>query len=600
MTELLTYRNFKVGVEDFEKLITQKLVYVDKTSYLEDLVQRSQVTLLLRPRRFGKTLSMSMLSCFLEMNYQTPEDRSRPERLFKDLAIYKNKAFCDKYMGRFPVISISLKSMQGLNFAGAMKSVLGLLGPLFKKYAFLAASEKQDPAVAAALRQKISICYSDSFDLTVPGNIITAVGIAKTSLKFLSDMLRTEYDQKAVIIVDEYDVPLQKAKVNGYYTEMLDVIKEMLGNSLKTNDSNMEMGFVTGCLRIAHQSIFTDINNFDEFGINDTSYSKFIGLTRDETIKLLRQCGMENRLSDVFEWYDGYNFAGNSLLCPWSVIKFMSRALRPENNPATFQPENYWVNSSGNNIIEICMRHPRENDVDRFQNLLEGKTEEIAIREFTSYPDITSDTDFDTFATMMLHTGYFTVAKDAIPSEKYHAVIKIPNREVLECFSEKVKTLFSETNPEWGRMSRDLRESLFDGNASNVSAIINKMLQSFISVRDTGKEDFYHGFITGVLGITAGSPKELKSNRESGNGYFDLAIMNNSISAAVIMEFKISENSKASVRKKECAEALDQIERNNYDQEFQDDYDTIRKFGIVFFKKTCSVMEKNQLEQASE
>ncbi len=212
MTELLTYRNFKVGVEDFEKLITQKLVYVDKTSYLEDLVQRSQVTLLLRPRRFGKTLSMSMLSCFLEMNYQTPEDRSRPERLFKDLAIYKNKAFCDKYMGRFPVISISLKSMQGLNFAGAMKSVLGLLGPLFKKYAFLAASENQDPAVAAALREKINICYSNSFDLTVPGNMITAVGIAKTSLQFLSDMLRTEYDKKAVIIVDEYDVPLQKGK----------------------------------------------------------------------------------------------------------------------------------------------------------------------------------------------------------------------------------------------------------------------------------------------------------------------------------------------------------------------------------------------------
>ncbi|WP_274967724.1 AAA family ATPase [Succinimonas amylolytica] len=380
MTELLTYRNFKVGVEDFEKLITQKLVYIDKTSYLENLVKRAHVAQILRPRRFGKTLSMSMLSCFLEMNYQPPEDRSRPERLFKDLDIYKNKAFCDEYMGRFPVISISLKSMQGTTFAGAMKYVMGFLGPLFKKYVFLAASKKQNPAVAAALMEKLSICYSDSFDLTVPGNIITAGGIAKTSLQFLSDMLHTEYGKKAVIIVDEYGVSLQKAKVNGYYTEMLDVIKEMLGNSLKTNDSNMEMGFVTGCLRIAHQSIFTDINNFDEFGINDTSYSKFIGLTRDETIKLLRQCGMENRLPDVLEWYDGYNFAGNSMLCPWSVIKFMSRALRPENNPAIFLPENYWVNSSGNNIIEICMRHPREKDVERFQNLLEGKTEEIALR----------------------------------------------------------------------------------------------------------------------------------------------------------------------------------------------------------------------------
>lgn len=216
-----------------------------------------------------------------------------------------------------------------------------------------------------------------------------------------------------------------------------DFEKLITQNPLKQTTATWKWALLPAVSGIAHQTIFTDINNFDEFGINDTSYSKFIGLTRDETIKLLRQSGMENRLPDVLEWYDGYNFAGNSMLCPWSVIKFMSRALRPENNPATFLPENYWVNSSGNNIIEICLRHPREKDVERFQNLLEGKTEEIALREFTSYPDITSDTDFDTFATMMLHTGYFTVAKDMVPSEQYRVVVKIPNKEVLECFSEK-------------------------------------------------------------------------------------------------------------------------------------------------------------------
>ena len=380
---------------------------------------------------------------------------------------------------------------------------------------------------------------------------------------------------------------------------MLEIIRGIMSSALKTN-SNMELGFVTGCLRIAHQSIFTGVNNFDEYGVNDKIYSGFIGLTKDETVSILKTHGMENRFPDVIEWYDGYNFGGTGMLCPWSVLKFMSRALRPENDPAVFQPENYWANSSGNDIIDLCMRHPGGQDLDRLQNLLEGKTEEIALREFTSYPDITSNTDFDTFATLMLHTGYLTVVKDAVPSEKNRAVVRIPNKEILECFSEKVKTLFSESNPEWRGMSQELRDSLFDGNAAKVSEIINKMLQAFISVRDFGSEGFYHGFITGVLGITAGSSKELKSNRESGNGYFDLAIMDERISAAVIMEFKISENSKASVRKKECAEALDQIERNNYDQEFQDGYDTIRKFGIVFCHGCCFIRIKPEQARESE
>ncbi|MEE3423303.1 MAG: AAA family ATPase [Succinimonas sp.] len=592
MTELLTYRNFKVGVEDFEKLITQKLVYVDKTSYLEDLVQRSQVTLLLRPRRFGKTLSMSMLSCFLEMNYQTPEDRSRPERLFKDLAIYKNKAFCDKYMGRFPVISISLKSMQGLNFAGAMKSVLGLLGPLFKKYAFLAASENQDPAVAAALREKINICYSNSFDLTVPGNMITAVGIAKTSLQFLSDMLRTEYDKKAVIIVDEYDVPLQKAKVNGYYTEMLDVIKEMLGNALKTNDSNMEMGFVTGCLRIAHQSIFTDINNFVCLGVNDRQFARFVGLTRDETAGLLSQCGIEKRLSDVLEWYDGYSFAGNAMLCPWSVLNFLYDALIPGNDPASCQPQNYWANSSGNDIIGLCMKHPRARDLERIQHLLEGKSEEIVLREFTTYPAITSNTDFDTFATLMLHTGYLTAVRDAVPSARNRAVVRIPNNEVLECFSEKTETIFSESNPEWLEKAMTLRDALLSGDTEQAQDIMNAMLRRFISVRDTSHEYYYHMFLSGVLSMTSDEDIDVISQIEKGDGYPDIVIDNERNREAVILELKKSDGRKYSQLEKWAEDALDQIRTHNYDRDFRDrKYRKICSFGISFFGKECLALK---------
>ncbi|MEE3423334.1 MAG: AAA family ATPase, partial [Succinimonas sp.] len=584
MNELLTARNFIPGIEDFEELISEKVIYIDKTSYLEDLIRSSHVALILRPRRFGKTLTMSMISCFLEMNYQNPEDRSRPERLFKGLDVSRNKKFCDEYMGRFPVISISFKDVEGDTFEDAVDMIVGIFAELAAKFEFLAKKEELDTVFLRRIRDCnngiVPVFNSD-------GTFVRSIAaLIKLFVRNLTICLNQAFNKAPILLIDEYDVPLQKAQAAGYYDRMLRIIRGILSSALKTN-SSISKAFVTGCLRIAHQSIFTGVNNFDEYGVNDKIYSGFIGLTKDETVSILKTHGMENRFPDVIEWYDGYNFGGTGMLCPWSVLKFMSRALRPENDPAVFQPENYWANSSGNDIIDLCMSHPGGQDLDRLQNLLEGKTEEIALREFTSYPDITSNTDFDTFATLMLHTGYLTVVKDAVPSEKNRAVVRIPNKEILECFSEKVKTLFSESNPEWRGMSQELRDSLFDGNAAKVSEIINKMLQAFISVRDFGSEGFYHGFITGVLGITAGSSKELKSNRESGNGYFDLAIMDERISAAVIMEFKISERIKASVRKKECIEALNQIERNDYDSEFRDDYDTIKKFGIVFFKKTC-------------
>ena len=593
MTELLTYRNFKPGVEDFETLITKKLVYIDKTSYLEDLVQRAQVTLLLRPRRFGKTLSMSMLSCFLEMNYMHPEDRSRPERLFKDLAICKNKAFCDEYMGRFPVISISLKSVEGSDFVGAMKSMMELLGALFKKYAFLAASDKQDPSYVAALIRRKDICLNESLNLRDTVNMDTAIAIAKSSLKLLSEMLHAECDKKTVIIIDEYDVPLQKAKVNGYYTEMLDVIKEMLGSALKTNDSNMEMGFVTGCLRIAHQSIFTDINNFVCLGSsNDTQFAEFIGLTKNETARLLSQCGMENRLPDVVAWYDGYSFAGNSMLCPWSVLNFLYEALVPTNDRATFKPQNYWANSSGNDIIDICMRRPRAKDIQRFQNLLEGKTEEIILREFTTYPAITSNTDFDTFATLMLHTGYLTVATDAIPSARNRAVVRIPNNEVLECFSEKADTIFSEGNPEWLEKAMTLRDALLSGDTDQAQDIMNAMLRRFISVRDTSHEYYYHMFLSGVLSMTAEENIDVISQIEKGDGYPDIVIDNKRNKEAVILELKKSDGQKFSQLKKWAEDALDQIRTNAYDRDFKDrKYLKICNFGISFFGKECLALK---------
>ena len=598
MTEFLTSRNFAAGIEDFENLIRRKL-YVDKTSFLEDLIHCAEVLQMLRPRGFGKTLSMSMLASFLEMNYQHPEDRSRPERLFKDLAVFKNKAFCDEYLGRFPVIMISLKSVKGKDFPEAMHAMMRVLGSLFKKFAFLADSDKQCDGLRISLKETIEICYSDSFDLKDRDSMISAVSIAKTSLLYLSEMLRTEYNRRAFIIVDGYDDPLEAAAKNGYYPEMLDVIAGMLETALKTND-HLETGFVTGILHISFQSIHSGFNNYDEYTAEDRSFARFMGFTEKETADLLKSLGLENRLQDVIDWYGGYNFAGNEMLCPGSVMKFLSRASDPTHNPAAFQPQCFRANSRDNDIIEISIRQSPENGLERLQHLLEGKTEEIALREFTFYPDITSDTDFDTIATLMLNTGYLAAAKDAMPSDKYRSVVRIPNKEILERFSWKAEMIFSAGNPEWLEKAIALRNALLSEDADQAHSIMTAMLRRFVSLHDMENKAFYQNFMTKALGITSGSPHDLAFGSAGDDGGFDLVIRDNDSRSAVIIECRISKTAKASVRKKECLEALIHIEVNSHYRELKEDYSSVRKFGIVFFKKTCAVMEKSQPDTASD
>ena len=293
-----------------------------------------------------------------------------------------------------------------------------VLGELHSKFAFLADSSRQHPSVAAALRRRTGICYSNSFDLTEENNMSTAVSIAVSSLLLLSEMLHTQYDRRVFIIVDGYDAPLEAAAKNGYYPDMLDVIALMLETALKTND-HLETGFVTGNLHISFQSIYSGFNNYDEYTTKDRSFARFMGFTKDETAALLKTRGMENHLEDVIDWYGGYNFAGNEMLCPGSVIKFLSRALNAKPEPAAFLPESFQANSAINDIIEILMKSPRWDSLERLQQLLDGKTAEIDLWDFTSYPNITSKTDFDTGAALLLHMGYLTVARDAVPSDKY-------------------------------------------------------------------------------------------------------------------------------------------------------------------------------------
>ena len=595
--------DFPIGIEDFEKLITLGKVYIDKTKELEKLMKSgADVTLLLRPRRFGKTLSMSMLQNFLELNYADPQDRSRQERLFQNLNVYGNREFCDRHMGRHPVISISLKDVDGDDFEDAMCVMKIILHKFFQKYRFLLESDKQYEDTKKSLRKKIEICSNDELNLSNAEEMSKLKGIAKDSLAFISGMLYDEYGLKSIIIVDEYDVPLQKAKAKSkkktnpdeedYYDKMLGVIRGMLSLALKTN-SFMEKGFVTGCLRIAHQSIFTGINNFATCGIANAQHSGFIGLTKQETVNLLKECGMENRLEDVLTWYDGYNIAGKEMICPWSIMNFLSEALQPDSDPATFPPRNYWANSSGNDILEICMKHATEKTSKRLQNLLDGGTEVIEEREFTTYPDIATNNDFDVFATMMMHTGYLTVDRNAPVDAEETVAVKIPNREVLKCFRDKVNAVFGRSNPVWLEKSQNLLAALFTGDADSASAIIRSMLITFLSSRDSAYEGFYHAFLLGIMAIAADRANvDLTSNSERGNGYSDLVLCDDDKAVAVIIEFKKSDSGSRSAWKKLSAEALEQIDKQNYDFDLREDYDVVHKYGIAFHGKHCMVAHK--------
>ncbi|MBQ8977550.1 MAG: AAA family ATPase [Succinivibrionaceae bacterium] len=492
-------------------------------------------------------------------------------------------------MGRYPVISISFKDVDGKNYQDAVNRIIAVFAKLAEKFDFLTRRDELDTLFLKQIRDlnagKIPVFRSDgNFD----GTNINLI------LDFLSNLalcLKKTFDKPAVVIIDEYDVPLHKAQVNGYYDDLLRVIREILGVALKDNSENIFKGFITGCLGISHQGIFTGFNNYMTFGIQDRFLSGFIGFTREETENLLKQSGMENRIHDVLEWYDGYNFAGNDMLCPWSVLNFMVYALSSR-DPATFQPQNYWANSSGNDIIELCMKNPGRKETECIQSLLDGKNEQITLREFTSYPSISSHTDFNNFATLMLHTGYLTVAKDSNPSETKRVSVRIPNREILECFSDKAEIIFSGSNPQWLEKAVILRDALLNGDCEQAQNIMNNMLRKFISVRDPGHEYYYHMFLSGVLSITSDDDLDVKSQIEQGDGYPDIIIDNLMRREAVILELKKADGREISKLKSAAGTALEQIRNKNYDREFKErEYRRIIRFGVSFYGKECLVLK---------
>lgn len=514
------------------------------------------------------------------MNYADPADNTKARKLFSDLAVAKDQAFCKKHLGRYPVIALSLKGIDGAGFQDALEMFLSKIFNLYRKFDFLLASSRLSHEEKEAFRYIYNfsnIQYRDWNDQTL---FTRAVSVTKSSLFNLTAFLFSEFGLRSVVLVDEYDVPLQKACAGGYYEKMLDAVRGMFENVFKTNDY-LEKGVVSGCLRISHESIFTGINNFSVYTVLEPRFGNFIGFTKKEVKTLLSEQGLSSRGAEVISWYDGYNFGGEERLCPWSVLNFCDSA---KNGGEQVRPQNFWANSSGNDIIEICIKGYDENNSLILQDLLDGKTVEIPSQEFASYPELTSASDFETMLYMMLNTGYLT-AVEQLGNGKLK--VKIPNREILECFRQKIEHIFSRKNSAWLHKGTELKQALADGDAIKAQELINEMLLNFVSIRDPAKESFYHAFLSGVLSMTVRSSETLKSDVESGDGYADLMYIDDAKELVVLIEckkIKTGEN-----LKQICAEALMQIDNKRYAFPFAQKGYKVQKYGIAFIGKSCKV-----------
>ncbi|SPT68199.1 Predicted AAA-ATPase [Anaerobiospirillum thomasii] len=582
------------GCESFEKLIQSNAYYVDKTSYLKTLLCSSdevEIALFTRPRRFGKTLNMSMIKAFCELNYKNPGDTSYQQKLFIDngrnFAVSQDeyKELRDKVMGQLPVIYVSFRGVEGLCFHQAVDKILTKIALLYKYFLFLADSRKIPQAQKDLFLSIYNFCFKHKGELKNDALLDTAISYCGTFIPTLADMIYTEYDRQVLILIDEYDVPLQKAVVakEPYYDEMLAIIRDISVNTFKQDpDAWLYKGIITGCLKIAHQSVFTDANNFTTFNINDELYSSFFGFTQEQTDKIISDFGVESKRDEIKKWYNGYRFGHENVYCPWSLMEYCLSV-----TDGSEEPEAYWVNTSGNDIITLFTKNSIEandgDNIQKLQDLMDGKSVLIKLSEFSVYPDIKQGMSFDTFFTMLLQTGYVTLTDDS--ALRGNVRVKIPNYEVRQAFESRLGVLYSEDDATWSAQGYNLLDALLCNDIAKAQDIINTVLKTYISIRHSGHEQYYHGFMQGLLieavtdcGIT------MLDESESGLGYSDIILKDSSNDRAVILEFKRAATD-------DCLEvaneATDQIIEKKYADLFSAQYKHVYGIGIGFFKKKC-------------
>ena len=552
-------KKLPIGIENFEDMIKENYYYVDKTGLLKQLLnEHGLVNLFTRPRRFGKSLNMSMLKYFFEIG--------NDQAIFEGLEISKDKELCDQYQGKFPVISVSLKGAKAGNYEDAkamMKYIMAAESRrLYDRMSGDKLSEKQ--------KEQMKSLMSDNMKDT---ELMTALWI-------LSSILKEYYGKKVIILIDEYDVPLDKAFENNYYNEMIILLRNMLEQSLKTND-NLYMAVLTGCLRIARESIFTGLNNFNIFSITDQYFDEYFGFTDKEVKEILQYYKVPEAFEQTKKWYDGYRFGNTDIYCPWDIINHC-RALKVEPD-ATPQP--YWINTSGNYIVKRFIEKANQQTRREIEQLIEGKAIQKEIRLELTYNEL--DSTIENLWSVLFATGYLT--QQGKPQGRTYSLI-IPNESIRQIFIEQIQEWFKETTRKDENRLKDFCKAFEEGNAEAIEEQFNNYLMKTISIRDTfttKKENFYHGVLLGLLSYDP--DWYITSNQESGDGYSDIMIEAEQARIGIIIEVKYAENIKT--LDKACQKALKQIKEKNYDQKLEEEgYETILNYGIACYKKRCKVL----------
>lgn len=554
-----------VGIDSFEKIRKYDFYYLDKTKLIEQILKNwSEVSLFTRPRRFGKTLNMSMLRAFFEIGTDSS--------LFDGLYISQNKELCQEHMGKYPVIFLSLKSVEGLKFADARYRIIELIGREAQRFEFLAESDRLSNNEKAQYKALIALDngkYSMDDDILVSG------------LQMLSHLLYKHYGKKTVILIDEYDVPLDKAFQNGYYKEMVSLIRGIFGMALKTNDY-LQFAVLTGCLRISKESIFTGLNNFEVLSILDAQYDEAFGFTDGEVKQILKDYNLSDHYSEVKEWYDGYHFGNTDIYCPWDVVRYCKSLCADP----TALPEDFWSNSSGNAIVRRLIDRADVQTKNEIERLIAGESVEREISQELTYDEL--DKNIENLWSVLFTTGYLT-HQGRTEDDKYRLVI--PNKEIRNLFIKKIREWFSDTSRRDGKTLEEFCNAFVNKDTLKIEQLFGDYLWNTISIRDTAaakvrKENFYHGILLGLLGYKASWL--IKSNAESGTGYSDILVEVPDNRTGIVIELKYAEDGDMDAA---CSKALEQIEEKEYVAKLkQDGMRNFIKYGIACFKKDCKVV----------
>lgn len=561
-------KKLPVGIESFAEMLSDDYYYVDKTEFIRELLQnRGKVNLFTRPRRFGKTLNMDMLKTFF--SYGTDP------ALFQGLKISADVSLCEQYLGKCPVIFLSLKSVSGSTFSEAYDLLSEVIREEALRFQWLMDSDRLSIYEKLPLEKMLSGDFSRPLDL-------------HRSLKVLSQLLYRHYGQRVIILIDEYDVPLEKAYQNDYYDSMVLLIRSLLDMALKTNDS-LFFAVLTGCLRISRESIFTGLNNFSVHTSSDSAYDEFFGFTDKEVLDLLRTYNLSDCYNEVKEWYDGYRFGQENIYCPWDVINYVKDHISNHAAPAL----SYWANSSGNSIVKRLIEQASGTVKDQIEELISGGTVSLQPVQELTYPDLNTENDAQRTLylwSVLYTTGYLT--DRTVVTDTRHTLC-IPNREIRQIFEQQIQTWFSEVTRSNLKELKMFWQAVASGNSSGFEQLFRGYLQTSISIRDTyvaknKKENFYHGIL---LGLLSGEDSWIvKTNAESGNGYSDILIKIPFSQTGCIIEVKYAEQGAFDAA---CAEAMQQIQDRDYIAAFrQERIPTVYEYGVACYLKDCKVVSK--------